>query len=184
MTTDFWGAVPVAGRGSLPFSLIHGEALVSSAALGLQSAGIDLIDASISWGQIQASGRGVLLHDPLCPLTPPEFLRDIALGTEHGICVAVRPVTDTVKRLDGDEVRETVDRSELVQVCSPIALPATVVGELADWPRGSFEEIVEVLRARWPVQYVQAPPLARRVDSEEAVALLQALSESVAEQQD
>ena len=45
-------------------------------------------------------------------------------------------------------------------------------------------EIVEVLRARWPVQYVQAPPLARRVDSEEAVALLQALSESVAEQQD
>lgn len=183
MTTEFWGAVPVAGRGSLPFSLIHGEALVSSTTLALQTAGVDMCDASVDWEQIRESGRGVVLHDPLCPLTPPDFIAQAARtsAAEATIVAGTRPVTDTVKRADGDDLGETVDRDQLVQICSPLVLPATVVEQLDDWPRGDFAEILEGLKQRWPVTYVEAPPLARRVDSEESVQVLEALSRSEAE---
>lgn len=169
--------MPVAGRGSLPFSLIHGEALVSATTLGLQTAGVDMCDATVDWAQIQASGRGVVLHDPLCPMTPPEFIRRVLEEASSGaVAVGVRPVTDTVKQTEGSVLGRTVDRESLRQACSPIVLPASVVRELADWPRGAFEEIVAVLRERWPVRYVDAPALAGRVDSEEAVRVLEALS--------
>lgn len=183
MTTEFWGAVPVAGRGSLPFALVHGEALVSAATLALQGAGVDMCDASIEWTQIQTSGRGVVLHDPLCPLTPPDFIRDTVAqaGASAAVTVGVRPVTDTVKRTDGSALGDTVDRESLRQVCSPIVLPASVVQALPDWPRGAFEEVVAQLRRRWPVTYVDAPALARRVDSEESVQVLEALSLSRAD---
>lgn len=174
---SFWGAVPVAGRGSLPFALIHGEALVSAATLALQGAGVDMCDATIDWAQLRETGRGVVLHDPLCPLTPPDFIREVVATAESGaVAVGVRPVTDTVKRTAGRELGETVDRESLRQVCSPIALPGSVVEALSDWPRGAFEEIVATLQQRWPVTYVEAPALARRVDSEESVEVLEALS--------
>ncbi|RYE79806.1 MAG: hypothetical protein EOO74_03115, partial [Myxococcales bacterium] len=141
MTTEFWGAVPVTGRGSLPFALIHGEALVSAATLALQGAGVDIVDATVEWQQIQDSGRGVVLHDPLCPLTPPEFIEGVAeVASSGAVVVGVRPVTDTVKQLDNGVLGATVNRESLRQVCSPIALPAGVVQALADWPRGAFED--------------------------------------------
>lgn len=177
MTTEFWGAVPVAGRGSLPFALIHGEALVSAATLAVQAAGVDLCDSTLEWSRVQATDRGVVLHDPLCPLTPPDFLRAaVEAATSGAVVVGVRPVTDTVKQTSAGVLGETVDRESLRQVCSPIVLPASVVQALADWPGGPFEEIVAVLRERWPVHLVEAPALARRVDSEESVRVLEALS--------
>lgn len=185
MTEDFWGIVPVAGRGSLPFSLIHGEALVSVAVLALETAGLELLDDSVPWDAVQGTERGIVLHDPLCPLTPPDFLAAAAATAESGAVVAgVRPVTDTVKSYDaaGDgRLGGTVDREQLVQIVSPIVLPAAIVAQLAELPHGRFEEIVDVLRQRWPVRFVEAPPLARRVDDPESVQVLEALSRAESE---
>lgn len=180
MSEDFWGIVPVRGRGSLPFALIHGEALVSVAALALEAAGVDLLDATVPWRGVQESGRGLVLHDPLCPLTPPDFLADAMTAAESGAIVAgVRSVTDTVKTYDaaaGGKLGETVDRDSLIQIVSPIVLPAGIVAGLADFPGGAFEEIVDRLRQRWPVTFLPAPPLARRVEGAESIAVLEALS--------
>ncbi len=163
----FWGVVPVEGRGSLPFSLIHGEALVSVAVLALETAGLDLLDASVPWGDVQATERGLVLHDPLCPLTPPDFVAATVAAAESGaIVVGVRPVTDTVKTYDA----------------APIVLPAQIVAQLSQPPQGRFEEIVDRLRQRWPVTFLQAPPLARRVDGPESVHVLEALSRAESEQ--
>ena len=68
------GIVPVYGRGSLPFALVHGEPLVAAASLALEQAGVQLVDFNVPWAELRASGRPVVLHDPLCPLTPPDFI--------------------------------------------------------------------------------------------------------------
>jgi 2-C-methyl-D-erythritol 4-phosphate cytidylyltransferase / 2-C-methyl-D-erythritol 2,4-cyclodiphosphate synthase len=67
----------------------------------------------------------VLVHDAARCLTPPElFDRVIARvrATGRGVIPAL-PVTDTVKRVDGDVVQETVDRSQLRQVQTPQGFP-------------------------------------------------------------
>jgi 2-C-methyl-D-erythritol 4-phosphate cytidylyltransferase len=91
----------------------------------------------------------------------------------------VRPVTDTVKVREADGLGATVDRDGLVVVCSPVVLPAAVVAALDAAPDLDFVTMVEALEQRFPVERVEAPPEARRVASEDDVALLAALTEPV-----
>lgn len=176
--TDAWGVVPVEGRGSLPFALVHGESLVAAAAFALQAAEVELLDPHVPWAAVQASDRAVMLHDPLCPLTPIGFLAD---ALEHAearstIVAGYRPVTDTVKEYDGAQLGATVDRSGLVEITSPIVLPASVVATIAALPTGDFAAITDDLRQRWPVELVEAPALGRRLHATEDLAVLEALS--------
>ncbi|WP_432520851.1 2-C-methyl-D-erythritol 4-phosphate cytidylyltransferase [Kineococcus sp. SYSU DK006] len=63
----------------------------------------------------------VLVHDAARCLTPPAVfalvVRTVRAG--HPAVVPALPVSDTVKRVAGDAVVETVDRSELVAVQTP-----------------------------------------------------------------
>jgi 2-C-methyl-D-erythritol 4-phosphate cytidylyltransferase/2-C-methyl-D-erythritol 2,4-cyclodiphosphate synthase len=67
----------------------------------------------------------VLVHDAARCLTPAsQFERVFAAVTESGAgVVPALPVTDTVKRVAGDVVVETVDRSALVGVQTPQGFP-------------------------------------------------------------
>jgi 2-C-methyl-D-erythritol 4-phosphate cytidylyltransferase len=172
------GTVLEQDRGHLPFALIHGEALVAAAAWALGEAGVTPVDTGTTWAGLVESGEPVVLHDPLCPMTPPEF---IASCVEHAVdhacvVVGVRPVTDTVKVVEDGLVGETLDRSSLVSVASPVVLPATVVEALDGLPATGFVELVSALRARFPVELLEAPAAARRVGSEEDVRVLEALT--------
>lgn len=184
-----WGVVLEEGRGALPFHLIHGESLVATAAWAAGEAGVDLLDQSVAWEVVAESGQALLLHDPLCPMTPPEFLARCAdrAAVEDHVIVGVRPVTDTVKVVadtDGGEViGETVDRDALVTICSPIVLPPSVVEDLlgtgGSLPSIHFVELVRALQQRYGaarVVFVEAPPEARRVGSDEDLAVLAALT--------
>ena len=64
------GVVPTEGRGSLPFALVHGESLVAAASWALTTAGVELFDYSVSFEAVQDAGQALVVHDPLCPLTP------------------------------------------------------------------------------------------------------------------
>lgn len=68
----------------------------------------------------------VLVHDAARCLTPAaQFSRvfdAVAAGNGAGVVPAL-PVTDTVKRVDGDVVVETVDRAALVGVQTPQGFP-------------------------------------------------------------
>ncbi|MCW2726677.1 MAG: 2-C-methyl-D-erythritol 4-phosphate cytidylyltransferase [Frankiales bacterium] len=57
----------------------------------------------------------VLVHDAARALTPPAVVEAVVAALRAGAdaVVPVLPVTDTVKRVDGDRVRVTVDRSDL-----------------------------------------------------------------------
>jgi 2-C-methyl-D-erythritol 4-phosphate cytidylyltransferase len=187
--SNAWGVVPERGRGSLPFALVLGESLVATASFALEGAGVALLDPHASAAIVRCSGRMLVLHDPLCALTPVEFLVDaVDRSTSTGaVVVGHRPVTDTVKESLPGQVGPTVDRAGLVEVTSPVVLPATVLAELDDGrldalvrgPAADFSALVDRLARRWPVELVEAPPLGRRLRSADELGLLEALSAAV-----
>lgn len=172
------GTVVEDGRGSLPFALIHGEALVACAAWAVGDAGITLVDHGTPWEALAESGEALLLHDALCPMTPASFLAECVRTSDErsAVVVGVRPVTDTVKQAEGGYVGATVDRDGLVVVASPVVLPADVVAALDALPSGDFAALAGALAARFPVVTAPAPPEARRVASLDDVRLLEALT--------
>jgi 2-C-methyl-D-erythritol 4-phosphate cytidylyltransferase/2-C-methyl-D-erythritol 2,4-cyclodiphosphate synthase len=79
--------------------------------------------------EVGASAEVVLVHDAARALTPTEvFDRVVAevLATNMGV-LPVIPVHDTVKRASGQEVLETVDRSELRAAQTPQGFPAQLL---------------------------------------------------------
>lgn len=177
--TPTLGTVVEVERGSLPFTLIHGEALVSCAAWALGESGVTPVDLGTEWAGIIAAGEPFVLHDSLCPMTPGNFIAAcVTESLETGtVVVGVRPVTDTVKRIDGDRVGETVDRDDLLAVASPVVLPAEVVAALDALPSWDFAELVVALTERFPVTFTTAPAQARRVASGADVEVLEALTQ-------
>lgn len=172
------GTVLEQDRGHLPFALIHGEALVAAAAWALGEAGVTPVDTGTTWAALVESGEPVVLHDPLCPMTPPAFIAACVEQAVERSCVVVatRPVTDTVKVVADGLVGETLDRDGLVAVASPVVLPPAVVADLGALPSTDFVALVAALRTAYPVELAEAPPAARRVGSEEDVRVLEALT--------
>ncbi|HWJ82918.1 MAG TPA: 2-C-methyl-D-erythritol 4-phosphate cytidylyltransferase [Nocardioides sp.] len=177
--------VPVSGlildedRGDLPYHLVHGEALVAAAAWAAGAAGIDLLDQTTPWEVAVERGTPLVLHDALCPMTPPEFLADCArIAEERDVAVvAVRPVTDTVKEVADGRLGATVDRDRLVAVCSPVVLPHRVVADVEGLPTRDFPALLAWLRSTYDVELVEAPPEARRVATEDDIRVLEALTQ-------
>ena len=174
------GVVLDQDRGSLPFTLVHGEPLVACAAWALGEAGVTLVDTGTPWSEMVAAGEPVVLHDPLCPLTPPGFIAECVRAADDAaddtVVVGVRPVTDTVKAVEGGYVGSTVDRDELVQVASPVILPAAVVASMDNLPASDLASLVARLRETHPVVTLEAPPTARRVAGPDDLRLLEALT--------
>jgi hypothetical protein len=159
------GAVVDEGRGSLPYALIHGEALVATAAWAMGESGVTLVDIGTEWAGIQEAGEPFVLHDSLCPMAPPGFIGDCVVRAvaSGAVVVGVHPAT------------AAADRGRL-EVCSPVVLPAAVVAALDAWPSPDLDALVEALQERFPVERVEAPPEARRVGSEDDVARLAELT--------
>jgi len=166
-------------RGSLPYALLQGEALVTCAAWALGESGVDLVDATVAWAAFVEAGRDLVLHDSLCPMTPPAFIAgclERARATGRPV-VGVRPVTDTVKVVAHDRVGATLDRESLLAVTSPLVIPAGVLAGLARRPASDLARAVADLAASGhPVEPLTAPAEGRRVSSLEDVRLLVALT--------
>ncbi len=173
-----WGTVVEVERGSLPFALIHGEALVAVAAWALGEAEVTPVDLGTDWAALRDSDEPFVLHDSLCPMTPPDFIAECVLAavrSDH-VVVGVRPVTDTVKRVVDGHLRETVDREDLLIVASPVVLPASAVAAVDGLASWDFAELVTALAASFTVDFRQAPPAGRRVGSPEDLEVLAALT--------
>jgi len=178
------GRVLDESRGSLPFALVHGEALVACATWALSEAGVLPLDARTSLDAVVESDLPLVLHDALCPMTPPAFIEScVRRALAEGVpVVGVRPVTDTVKVLTVEDpalVGETIDRDRLLRVVSPVVVPPSVVAAAPDLladPGLDLADLVTALRAHTAVLLEQAPPEAMRVGSVEDVRVLEALT--------
>jgi 2-C-methyl-D-erythritol 4-phosphate cytidylyltransferase len=177
-SAELLGVVPLDGRGTLPFALVHGESLVAAASWALTTAGASLFDYGVPFEGVQDAGQMLVIHDPLCPLTPASFIQEaISESARTGaVVVGVRPVTDTIKEYDGERLGSTVDRQELTCVTSPVVLPATVVAALDGLVTDDLAELVAGLTRRFPVRHLVAPPLGRRIVDEGDLDVLSALS--------
>lgn len=62
----------------------------------------------------------VLVHDGARPLVRPGLIGAVATATaRHGAAIPVVPVAETLKRIDGDRVGATIDRSGLAAAQTP-----------------------------------------------------------------
>ncbi|MET0998852.1 MAG: 2-C-methyl-D-erythritol 4-phosphate cytidylyltransferase [Marmoricola sp.] len=178
------GVVPIDGRGSLPFALVHGESLVAAASWALTPAGAKLFDYGVSFAGVQDAEQMLVIHDPLCPLTPAAFIEEAIEESRRtgAVVVGVRPVTDTVKEYDAGQdptpgrLGGTLDRDELMCVTSPVVLPASVVAALDDLVLDDLAELVADLSRRFPVRHLPAPALGRRIVDEDDLDVLSAFS--------
>jgi 2-C-methyl-D-erythritol 4-phosphate cytidylyltransferase len=152
---------------------------VACAAWALGESEVDLVDASVPWAGLAESGDDVVLHDSLCPMTPPDFIRAcVERARETGRpVVGVRPVTDTVKVVSDGFVGETVDREGLLAVASPLVIPAEVAAVIDHPSHDLARAVVDLVAAGHQVETLVAPPEARRVSSVEGVRLLEALTD-------
>lgn len=172
------GLVPVEGRGSLPFALLHGESLVAVASWAVGEAGVDLLDFTASWPDLLAREADLVVHDPLCPGTPVSFLAEAVRVAAGGTAVVVgcRPVTDTVVAVDADgSLGRTVDRDGLFAVASPVVVPHAVLATLDALPStDDLADLVAALAVDHEVVLLEAPALARRIADESDLRLLEA----------
>jgi len=94
-------------------------------------AGGDTRSASVRAGlaAVPAGAEIIVVHDAARPLATPALWDAVVAavrdGADGAICAV--PVTDTVKRVDGAEVVETIDRAQLVAVQTPQAFRAAAL---------------------------------------------------------
>ena len=104
--------------GDVPGGLAGGPRRRDSVAIGLAA-----VVPDTEW---------VLVHDAARPLITAVLIARVMerslVGDVDGVIPAI-PVTDTIKRVDGESVLETVDRSTLVSVQTPQAFRLSVLRE-------------------------------------------------------
>jgi hypothetical protein len=198
------GVVPLGRRGSLPFAVLHQRQLYLHALLALAAViprpvlladadpalrqqidlpelplGTRVLSPEVWWAERKPGP--VLVHDPLCPLTPVSVLADAVARVEADPDCSIatyRPVTDTVKTAVDDRIEGTIDRERLGIVTSPVAIHQALVDGLPQPPHlDDLGRLVGWIRGRGRLELVKAPSVARRVDDESAVHLLECLDE-------
>jgi 2-C-methyl-D-erythritol 4-phosphate cytidylyltransferase len=116
----------------------------------------------------------VLVHDAARPLLAADVIERVVGGLGDGWdgVVPALPVADTVKRVSGDEVVETLERSELVAVQTPQAFLADVLrravaggGEASD-----CAALVEAAGGR--VRWVEGDPRLLKVTTRDDLELV------------
>jgi 2-C-methyl-D-erythritol 4-phosphate cytidylyltransferase len=80
-------------------------------------------------GEVPEDAAAILVHDAARPLLSEEVIERVlvALGEGWDGAVPALPVSDTIKRVEGDRVVETLPRGELVAVQTPQAFVAPIL---------------------------------------------------------
>jgi 2-C-methyl-D-erythritol 4-phosphate cytidylyltransferase len=108
------------GCGKVSATVTGGASRAESVRIGVSEAAADAV--------------AIVVHDAARPLLPEAVLERVlaALGQGWDGAVPGLPISDTIKRVRGEEVVETLPRPELVAVQTPQAFSAPVL-------RGAFE---------------------------------------------
>jgi 2-C-methyl-D-erythritol 4-phosphate cytidylyltransferase len=117
----------------------------------------------------------VLVHDAARPLVEPELIEAVTVtARERGAALPVLPIVDTVKRVRGAEVRETLDRGELAVAQTPQGFRYPLLARAYEAAfRAGIEvtdEAMAVERLGEPVFAVPGSPRNRKITTREDLA--------------
>ena len=118
----------------------------------------------------------VLVHDAARPLLPEDVIARVLAPLSEGWdgVVPGLPVSDTVKRVEGERVVETLPRGELVAVQTPQAFIASVLREALAGDVSTASDCAALVEARGGrVKVVEGDPRLLKVTSAEDLALLE-----------
>ena len=118
----------------------------------------------------------VLVHDAARPLLPEGVIERVLAPLSEGWdgVVPGLPVSDTVKRVEGDRVVETLPRGELVAVQTPQAFIASVLREAVSGDVSAASDCASLVEARGGrVKVVEGDPRLLKVTSGEDLALVE-----------
>jgi 2-C-methyl-D-erythritol 4-phosphate cytidylyltransferase len=128
--------------------------------------------------EVSADAAAIVVHDAARPFVTDEVLERVLtpLGEGWEGAVPGLPLADTVKRVRGDEVIETVDREQLVAAQTPQAFRADVLrtalgGDVA----GATDCAALVEAANGRVKVVRGDPLLFKVTGASDLALAERL---------
>jgi 2-C-methyl-D-erythritol 4-phosphate cytidylyltransferase/2-C-methyl-D-erythritol 2,4-cyclodiphosphate synthase len=108
--------------------------------------------------------RVLLVHDGARPLVSPGLVSAVARATaEHGAAIPVLAVAETIKRLDGELVGETVDRSGLATAQTPQGVRSGLLARAyerfpATGPETWTDEAALLEACRIPVHAIPGEP--------------------------
>ena len=118
----------------------------------------------------------VLVHDAARPLVPEEVIERVLAPLSEG-WDGVAPglsVGDTIKRIEGDRVVETLPRGELVAVQTPQAFIASVLREALSGDVSAASDCASLVETRGGrVKVVEGDPRLLKVTSAEDLALVE-----------
>jgi 2-C-methyl-D-erythritol 4-phosphate cytidylyltransferase/2-C-methyl-D-erythritol 2,4-cyclodiphosphate synthase len=129
-----------------------------------------------------APDRVILVHDGARPLISTELVAAVAEATRrHGAAIPVLALAETVKRIAGDDVVETVDRTDLATAQTPQGIRRDLLERAwasfpAAGPRTFTDEAGLLEACRIPVHAVPGDPVNIKVtvpdDLDQAAAAL------------
>ena len=104
----------------------------------------------IALAEVPEEAAIVLVHDAARPLVTEEVIERVvtALGDGWDGAVPALPMADTVKRVEGGAVAETLDREGLVSVQTPQAFVASVLRDAVAGDVASAGDCASLVEAR------------------------------------
>ena len=126
---------------------------------------------------VPATAEIVVVHDAARPLADPVLFERVVAAVRAGAdgAIAAAPVTDTVKRVDGDRVVQTLDRAALVAVQTPQAFAAAALRAAHDGDPEATDDAALVEAAGGVVVVVTAPRWNIKITEPEDLAVAEAL---------
>ncbi len=117
----------------------------------------------------------IVVHDAARPLAPPALFDAVIAAVHDGADAAVPglPVPDTVKRVNGDVVMETLDRSELVLVQTPQAFRAETLRAAHVGAPDATDDAALVEQRGGKVVVVAGNPAANKVTAPDDLVAMQ-----------
>lgn len=122
----------------------------------------------------------VAVHDAVRPFfTTETFHAAVAQAREHGAALPVLPVNDTTHVVDGDEVRQTLDRSILASAQTPQCFQRAILLDVlqraeAEGIEGT-DEAGLAARFGYTVKIVKGDPMNFKITRPEDLAVAEAL---------
>jgi 2-C-methyl-D-erythritol 4-phosphate cytidylyltransferase len=115
----------------------------------------------------------IIVHDAARPLVTDELIERLiqALGEGYDGAVPGVPVTDTIKRVRGGVVVETLDRAELVSVQTPQAFVGPVLQAAAAGEGTDCASLVEANGGR--IRVVEGDPRLLKITTPADLALVE-----------